>query len=426
MTRWHTGARAGLAALFTLCSLCLAQAPADDAAAKALAAAQTRLDKARDLLSSGQPKAVLEQLAEVKRDTTLPIWVQVQASLYEGRAQYALEDYKAAVAACVKVVELTSVPAGQLDWPQRPEAMLLLADARRAAGLASSARDTYRELVDRAPHSHERMDAARSLIYMDLDDGNLDPAAKAVDAYVKAFPWDQEAPRLIEDLAREYQSRGKPVQAIERFGQVQRDYAGSESAWASRRPLVDALLANKQNDEALAALEQLLTIRPEMLVVADATGAKADLLVTKGDVPGALALLEATITRYADCYVGQQLRLQKADIRRAAGDLTGAVADLTKLLADFPQPYWQVITLRGLINTYRAQKDWDKAEDTADALAKLTAGTPTAAQALLEKAQIQFQADRKRAAGITLDRLIATYKGAPYVSYATQFKNEWK
>lgn len=419
MTRWHSGLLAALAALLTPCIPALAQAPAPPAA-------QAKLDKAKELFDAGQTRAAADLLVDLKKDGTLPIWMQVQAHLTDGKAQYDLGDFKTTIADCVKVVELTSVAAGQPDWPQRPETLLLLGDARRASGLGSSARDTYREIIERCPHSHERLSAERNLIYMELADGNLAGAAAAVDTFVKAFPWDQDAPRLLEDLGREYLNRGQATTAVERFRQLEKDYPGTEAAWVARRPMVDALMAAKLNDEALALLDQVLTVRPEMAVVAEAVAVKADLLVTKGDVPGALAALDAAITRYADTYVGQQLRLQKADIRRAANDLPGAVAELTKLAADFPQPYWQIIALRGLINTYRAQKDWDNAEDTADALAKLTAGTAVAAEALLEKADIQYRADRKRAAGVTLDRLIATYKGAPYVSYATQFKAEWK
>jgi uncharacterized protein HemY len=123
--------------------------------------------------------------------------------------------------------------------------------------------------------------------------------------------------------------------------------------------------------------------------------------------------------------VGVRLRVTQAEILARAKDLPGAAAKIDLALKAFPQPYWQVGLLRAKYQIYHDQKDWDNAEDTAEALVKLTAGTAVAAEALLDKARAQHEAGRKRPARDTLTALIATYKGPPFVSLAEVLKAQW-
>jgi tetratricopeptide (TPR) repeat protein len=367
----------------------------------------------------------LPLLAEARKVGDLAPWIVVESYLAEGRAQVGLHNLPAAEVVLLRAEEMTRGAAGQLDWPQRPDALLALAELRAAQQRPDDARKLYAELVDTAPDSLPRLAAERRLVDLDLAAGKLDSAAPRVDAYLKAFPWEESAPWLLDRLGRAALATNHFDAAMARFDQLRRDYAGSEAAVGCRGPLVDALRGAKQYDRALTLLDEVLTVRPEMLVVGEASRLKAETLAAKGDTKAAVAALDEPIGHYGDTFVAQRLRLQQADLLRRAGDGKGEIARLQALDKAFPQPYWHVAALRALLNAYSANKDYDDAEDTADALAKLCAGTPLGAQALFDKAQCQHDAGRVKPAKVTLDLIIATYKGAPYVPLAKGQKASW-
>lgn len=168
--------RPHLAALLTAALFCLAawaqqtapadaapagEAPAADAASAALdeapPAALAAIYDGQAALYAGDADEALRLAAEARavgRD--LPP-AQVAGWLLEAQAQYQRGALTEAIAAAARTIELTTVPPGQPDWPQRPEAWLLLADARRAAGQYESAREAYANLRSQAPHSLQRL-----------------------------------------------------------------------------------------------------------------------------------------------------------------------------------------------------------------------------------------------------------------------------
>jgi TolA-binding protein len=208
------------------------------------------------------------------------------------------------------------------------------------------------------------------------------------------------------------------AKAVARFEALRQDYPATEAWYNARRPLVEAYHQLKRDADAGKLLDEVATARPEMFVVADAVHLQAQLLEDQEQWPQAVAALKGLADRYPDTFVAIQARFREAALRRKHQDLDGALAVLGEVRDRLTSPYWRVQTLSLLLTLQREKPDLDAAEDTALALAELTAGTTVAADALFEAAQVQAQADRTTAARATLEKILQLYQGPPFVPLA--------
>jgi TolA-binding protein len=406
-----------------------AQAPpaADPATAKRIEDAQGLLDRGEARAAAGQYQAALLTLGEARRAAgDAAPWIVMRSWLAEGRLRARLGDPNGAQTALLKAAELTIVPDGHPDWPERPEILYRLGEARASLGRGKEARLAWQEVIDKSPHSPGRIDAERALAMLEAREGDPAGADKRLDAWLAAYPWSAEAPWLLHAAGQAFADRGQHEAAARRLDQLRRDWPQSENAWSARELLVDCRRQLKQYDQALALVGEVIGTRPELVMVADATGVKVDLLEAKGETAGAVAALDELAGRYPETWIAHRARLRAAALLRAKKDLPAAIQRLEAADQAFKAPYWRLQTLRPLIECYRAAKEWDKAEDATDVLVQTTAGTALGAEAMLLKAQIQQEAGRKRAARATLDKLLATYRGAPYVPLAEQLRRAWE
>lgn len=400
--------------------LCLPAAAQQPAADPKVEQAQQAFDQADQLARDGKADQALAVVQKARQaiGTSVP-WLAVRGLMLEARLQGVLGNWSKAESDFAQVVDQ------YFAAPDLAAALAGLGRARRELNRPKDARAAYERIITDCPHSYERYDAAQRLVELDLADGKLEAAAQRLDGYVKAYPWASDVPWLLGRLGQALLEHGQPQQALARFTALRSQYAGSEAAFNARRPVVECNRKLQQYDAALAMLNDVAQQAPGMFVEADAVGLRADVLVESERWQQAVTELGALAQRFPQSFVAVQSTRRQAALLAQHDDVDGAVAKLKQLAQDFPAPYWRVPTLRGLFTLLRAHERWDDAEDTAAALVDLTENSPTAANTLLEMAEVQRSAGRKRAARLTLAKVAQTYKGAPVVPWAEQLTLQW-
>lgn len=392
-----------------------AEAPADP-----LEAAGAQLEQAATLLGEGQLDEALELLAAVRGGPAgeAPS-ILIDCWLLESQVHAARQNWDETVAALLQITE--KYPTA----PQSPDALRLQAAARQRQGRPIEARRLYDKAIADYPDSFARLDAERGLFGLDLNEGKLAPAAERLADYLSRQPWADDGPWLLGQLGSAQLEQGKHAEAAATYERIRTDYAGTQAAYEARRGLVEAYRATERWDDALAVLDEAAAADPEMFTIAEIESLRVDVLEQKGDTAAAVARLDALAERYPATFVAAQALLRKGQMLLAADDNTGAAAACQALLDRFDSPYWRVQTLRVLMGLYHDSEQYDQAEDAAAALLELTAGTPQGAEALFQMAMSQRAAERQRAARLSLERLMQTYKGPPYAVWAEQLLAQW-
>lgn len=382
---------------------------------------EAKHDRIAGLIDEGKADEALALLKAARADIDaekMP-WLLVQSLLLEGYANAAAERWPAAETAFARVAD--EYP----DWPEAPEAREQVGRARLAGGRAAEARQAWDQVIADAPQSYSRIGAEQALFELDLDEGKLPAAETRVAAMAKAFAWSDDLPWMLLALGQAYLDRDQPEPALARFAQLREQYPGSPAAFSARRPMIEALQSLDRADEALALLAEAKTDRPAMLVQWDIAQLEADLLLDADRPADAAAALGAVAEQYPSTFVELEARLRQARILADQDQADQAATLLAGLLDGTKEPYRQVPLLRGLLDLYQDQENWDRTEDTATRLITLTEGSAVAAEALLRKAEAQWAAGRKKAARASLETAIQTYKGPPVVALAQQKLFEW-
>lgn len=402
------------------CCVMLTAAAAQEAVAPSPEdALRTKIETAERLRDEGKVEEALALLKAVRGEAAQKQpWAVVRCLMLEGGIQAAANNWRAAEASFQQVVD------GYPAWPEVAAALEGIGAARLAQDRLDDARQTWTRLIAECPHSWSRFTAEQQLFEADLRERKLDQAGARLAAFLKQFPWHENAPWMLSRLGMAQLDAGQTEAALATFEQVRRDYPGTEPAYTVRRPMVEALVKLKRTDAALALLEGVEREQPEMFVVAEAATLRAETLVDADRPAEAVAALDRLVERYPGTFVAAKALWRGAAILKDR-DPTAAAARLKHLAEAFPAPFWRVQTLGLLVDLHRTAERWDDAEDAAAALAELTAGSLTAADALLQMAEIQWAAGRRKAARATAQRIAQTCKGAPVVPLAEQLLHDW-
>ena len=258
------------------------------------------------------------------------------------------------------------------------------ADAAYAAGRRDEAAAIYRRLANAAPDRRQTARRAKlKLAQVAIADGDLVLATSYIDAAT--------APGAIPAVV----TRGRELRAKVAD---RRNLAADETALDA----IDALVANGQFDEALAATEPLLNRscpNPEDYT-ARVILRKAQILRAKGDLAGARALAgsamaSATTERLrgrASTFIGEvdnaqrvadlRLKIDGANALLASGDAAGAISILQPMLAlpDLPRELDGTVRLR----LARAYADTNQYDQAVGVLQPLVLGAGSASTAALE------------------------------------------
>jgi len=386
-----------------------------------LEALEQKLQSVERMLDQGQTDEALALVKQVRKDVPKEApWLLVRTFMLEGAIQIRAKQWAAAEAVYSQFLD----QYGQ--WPQAPDAWLHLGHVRRQLGKNELARQAWDKVIADAPHAMARIEAEHATIDALLNDGKVADAEKRAEALFGQWPWLESAPWMMAQLGRARLEAGQPKEALAWFERLRKDYAGCEAAFEVRRPMVEALKQVGRAKDALALLDLVRTDKPEMFVVADAATMAARMMGEQGEVPQAVTLLDELIGQYPGTTAAAQALWLQVELLVKHEDTAAALAAFKAHAGEFNGPWWQAQALQVLLDLYASTQAWNDAEDTADALVKLTDGSPLAAQVLLHKAEIQIEAGRPKGAKVTLEKVVQTYKGAPVVPQAEMMLEELK
>ncbi|MBI2300687.1 MAG: tetratricopeptide repeat protein [Armatimonadetes bacterium] len=383
--------------------------------------ASDQLDTAAKLLADGKTDEVLALTRQVRRDLGKDApWLQSQAWMLEGLAQGRAKGWAAAELCFATIAD---------TWPDRPElaeALSSLGVARAEQGKLALARQAYDKLVTACPDSWQSLAADSRLFGLDLREGKLKEAGERVDACLRRFAWYDDGPNMLGRLGQALLDGGQAEPAVARLEQLRGQFPGTQSAYDARRVLVVAYRQLKQTDKALAILDEVVKVTPEMFAVADATDLRASVLADADQWQRAADSLADLAKAYPKTYLAARAMVRRARLLQEHGQTDPAVQTLQQLYDDFPGPLWRVQTLTVTFDLLRDAKRYDAAEDAALKLIDLTQGSPVASNTMLELARVQWDAGRKKSARQTAQKVFQTCKGAPVVQIAESPLAEWE
>lgn len=402
--------------LFLAASLAFAQD-----AANPIEALEQKLQGVEKMLDEGRTDEALALVQHVRGEVPQDApWLKARSYLLEGVIQIRAKQWAKAEAVYTQFLDQYG------PWPQAPEAWLQLGRVRRQLGKGDLARQAWDKVITDAPHAMARLEAEQAVVDSLLGEGKVAEAEQRVTVLLAKWPWLETAPWLLSELGRARLEAGQSKEALAWFERLRKDYPGCEAAFEVRRPMVEALRQAGRPKDALLLLDQVRTDRPEMFVVADATTMAARMMADQGEVPQAVTLLDDVVGKYPGTTAAAQALWLQVELLAKQGDKAAALAAFKAHAGEFQGDWWQVQALQVLLDLNGATQSWNDAEDTADALVRLTDGSPVAAQALLRKAEIQIDAGRPKGAKLTLEKIVQTYKGAPVVPQAEMMLEELK
>ncbi len=245
-------------------------------------------------------------------DRTLELRVGfVPARLLKVRAQALLGDVEPALAL-----------AKELEGKLADDDAFLAADVLAAAQRQEAAREVLQRLQSLpglAPG------VARRLGALALEQGDLLEAEKQ---FMSLIGQRAQAPVALLSLARIFERRGDDERALRGYALL----GDSTASLAARTGAARVLLKQGKREQALAIFDSYLKQHPESAI--EIAGARAQLYAGRGELPTAVAVLEAALKAYPN---HPQLQYQRATMLERAGRSADAERAFEALLKQRPE-----------------------------------------------------------------------------------------
>lgn len=225
---------------------------------------------------------------------------------------------------------------------------------------------------------------------------NLEKAVTAYDQFQSQYKGDPIAEQLPRLMGQLFLSGAKPdgAKAEHYFDEFAKLYPKSRSRDAALLEMAGASLALGRFDEALSTLDKFLKTNPKRELAASGEAMRAQVLRTKGDLPGALAAYKKVRDTYTDQPSAQEAAFGVGSVLLQSNDAAGAVNELKAFQTKYPQGR---LLPNALVSLALAQDRTGAKDQALATLADVTgrfAQTPSATDAYFQRANI-FLTGRK-------------------------------
>jgi putative PEP-CTERM system TPR-repeat lipoprotein len=280
---------------------------------------------------------------------------------------------------------------------EKPEAMLASAREYLAKHDHKAAAIQLKNALQKNPELAE----ARFLLGKALLDGS-DPTGAEIE-FRRALEFKYPADQVTPLLARSMLMRGQADKVIKEFGKA--ELSSPEARADLQTALGQAYLMQSKPDLAEAAFAAALLAQPGY---PSALMGQARMKAGRGDLPGAVALLDVSLEKSPKLYEAWQL---KGDLLAAQGDSAGAMVAYRKGLEIKPDNLSaHSAIIRGLL----AEGKLDEAVKQLDAMKKVSANHP---QTQYLRAMVAYQ---QKNYPVAREAVLQMLKAAPESPYGLQ------
>ena len=212
--------------------------------------------------------------------------------------------------------------AKELDGKLGEDDAFLAADVLAAAQRSEAAREELRRLQGKPALA---VGAARRLGALALEQGDLEEAEKQ---FLSLIGQRTQAPIALLSLSRIFERRGEDERALRGYALL----GDSGASLAARSGAARVLLKQGKREQAMALFDSYLKQHPESAI--EVAGARAQLYAGRGEMPTAIAVLDASLKAYPN---HPQLQYQRATMLERAGRSADAERAFEALLKQRPE-----------------------------------------------------------------------------------------